>query len=307
MIVCSQTCFLNILTQLLDKDTILKATYYIADLTGPGNHPHLNPNRIENQMGSFEETRWAYSDDGQLVKTGNPVKSVDTLQKYHIMYTSGALNPTSLQTTVKMGPEIAEGRRLTPEERFVKTLYDPDVQSEIYNEIFYAKPRGNGLQVLIYTNDQLCTQFGWIVCEFMSKCFGADIMFLDAKYRTKIAKEAKFMYQGDKNNAIKFIAQLRDYQLIESFKTNMSKSNLRECVNNITTKLSVMNWAQLIHLHNLLWPMDPLPQGNYSDERLREIIMYKALGNRKPTAYDQLDNLCASDAFYNMAQEYDQY
>jgi hypothetical protein len=51
--------------------------------------------------------------------------------------------------------------------------------------------------------------------------------------------------------------------------------------------------------------MDPLPQGNYSVEQLKEIIIYKCVGTRKPTMYDKLDNLYAADAFYQMANEYD--
>ena len=82
MIVCSQTCFLNILTQMYPKETLLNAAYYIADLTGPGGMSHLNPDRIENQMMYTEETVYKYNEDGQLVKTGSPVK-IDTLQKYH--------------------------------------------------------------------------------------------------------------------------------------------------------------------------------------------------------------------------------
>ena len=61
----------------------------------------------------------------------------------------------------------------------------------------------------------------------------------------------------------------------------------------------------LIHLYELIWPMDPLPQGNYSVEQLREIIIHKSVGMRKPTMYDKIDNLYAADAFYQMANEYD--
>ena len=302
MIVSSQTCFLNILTQMYPKETLLNAAYYIADLTGPGGMSHLNPNNIENQMLYTDETTYKYNEDGQLVKTGSPVR-LDTLQKYHITYTNGALNPTSLMTTLKLGPELS---RLSPQMRFVKTLQQTECAIEIYHDLFFTKPRGNGLQILIYTNDNICCDFGWITCEYLSSCFGADIIFIDAKYRKKIAPQSKFEYKGNKEYAMNtYLPWIRDTELIDRFKTNLTHSNLRECMSNITSMLNVMNWAQLIHLYNLIWPMDPLPQGNYSVEQLKEIIIHKSLGGRKPTMYDNLDNLYAANAFYQMANEYD--
>lgn len=302
MIVCSQTCFLNILTQMYPKETLLNAAYYIADLTGPGGMSHLNPNNIENQMMYTEETTYKYNEDGQLVKTGSPVK-IDTLQKYHITYTAGALNPTSFMTTLKMGPELSG---TTPEMRYVKSLQNTDSAIEIYHDLFYSKPRGNGLQILIYQNENICRKFGWITCEFLSSCFGADVIYIDAKYRRKIAPQSRFEYKGNKEYAMNvFLPRIRDAELLGRFKTNMTSSNLKECMSNITSMLNVMNWAQLIHMHDLIWPLDPLPQGNYSVEQLREIIIHKSLGGRKPTMYDNLDNLYAANAFYQMANEYD--
>lgn len=302
MIVCSQTCFLNILTQMYPKETLLNAAYYIADLTGPGGMQHLNPNSIENQMMYTDESVYKYNEDGQLVKTGAPVR-MDTLQKYHITYTSGAMNPTSLMTTLKMGPEST---RLSPQLRYVKSLQSTESGIEIYHDLFFTKPRGNGLQILIYTNDSLCCEFGWITCEYLSSCFGADVIFIDAKYRKKIAPQSRFEYKGNKEFAsTTYIPKIRDAELLDRFEKNLTTSNLKECMSNITSMLSVMNWQQLIHLHNLIWPMDPLPQGNYSVEQLREIIIHRCMCMRKPTAYDKLDNLYAADAFYQMANEYD--
>ena len=303
MIVCSQTCFLNVLTQMYKKEVLINASYYIADLSGPGGISHLNPDNIASQMMYMEEASYKYNEDGQLVKTGSPIVSVDRMQKYHVTYTRGSLNPTSTLTTLKMGPET---RALSPELRYVHALQNTDVAIEVYHDLFYSKPRGNGLQVLIYSNDNICCKFGWITCEYLSSCFGADIIFLDAKYRKKIAPQSKFEYNGNKQFAATvFIPRIRDEELVKSIFDNMTRSNLTECTNNITTKLSVMNEYQLRHLYQLLWPMDPLPQINYPADQLREIILYKCVGNRKPTAFDKLNNLYAADAFYQMANEYD--
>lgn len=306
MIVCSQTCFLNILTQLYPKEVLLNAQYYIADLTGPDGIRHLNPDNIENQMMNMMEdtVQYKYNEDGELVKTSTgTAKSIDTLQRYHVIYTGGCLNPTSLLTNTRIGPEVA---KLSPVMRFVRSLQNTESAIEIYHDLFFQEPRGNGLQILIYSNDKICCEFGWVTCEYLSSCFGADILYIDAKYRKKIAPQSRFEYKGNKEFALKtFIPKIRDDELLASFKRNLTKSDLRECSNNISAKINVMSWESLIHLHDLLWPMDPLPQGNYTVEQLREIIMYKCIGSRKPTLYDQFDNLHAADAFYQMANEYD--
>lgn len=305
MIVCSKTCFLNVLTQLYPKEVLLNAAYYIADMTGPEGIAHLNPDRdnIENPM-LYEDTEtFKFNEDGQLVKVGSPVKSVDTLQRFHVMYTRGALNPTSLMTHGRCGDEK---QPMSPEMRFVRSLQNTDSAIEIYQDLFYHKPRGNGLQILIYMDESLCCAFGWITCEFLSSCFGADIMFIDAKYRKKIAPQSKFKYEGNKVFATeKFIPHIRDEETLNTFKGYLTRDGLSKCTNNVTAALNAKTWPQLIHLHNLLWPYDLLPQGNYSVEQLREIIMYKLMGARRPNAYDKLSNLYAGDAFYQMANEYD--
>ena len=68
MIVCSQTCFLNDLTQLYPKEVLLKAHYYIADLTGPGNQFRHDTNDIEKQILYGEEKRLRYDQYGNFIK-----------------------------------------------------------------------------------------------------------------------------------------------------------------------------------------------------------------------------------------------
>lgn len=305
MIVCSQSCFLNVLTQLYPKETLINAMYYIADLTGPGNIKQADPNNPLYQTSIGDEETWKYNEEGELVKvkTGKPVQRIETMQKYHIKYTRGALNPASLCTVFRLGNEPTAS---TPEERYINSLKKTDHVLEVYEDLFKDKPRGNGLQVLIFSNDETCCKFGWILCDYLSKCFGADIIFLDAKYRKKIAPQSKVQYPGDKKFATEtFLPQIRDALLLDSVENAMTRST-RECISNLTTKLAVMNWNQLIYLYELLWPMDPLPQGNYSEDQLKEIIIYKCMGQKPPSPYDALDNLYNADAFYQMANEYDE-
>ena len=301
MIICSQTCFLNVLTQMYKKEVLIDATYYIADVTGQnglGSYSHSDP------LMYTDDVQYKYNEDGQLVQVGGVV-SASTLQKYHVHYTSGILNPMSLLTSQRISLDKG-GKINSPEERFIEVLKQPVSVSEVYNDLFYHPLRGNGLQILIYTDDDLCCQFGWIVCEYLSQCFGADIIYLDAMYRKKIAPQSKPQYQGNKKYAIEtFLPAVRDRELLEGFKMAITHSSYRDCMANLTAKLNSLKWAQLIRLYQLIWVNDPLPPGNYSEEQLKEIIIYKIMGERQPTGYDNMDNLYAADMFYNMANEYD--
>lgn len=302
MIVCSQTCFLNVLTQLYPKDVLVDATYYIADVAGPGGIGHSFTNEA---LMYADDVQYKYNEDGQIVQVGNPV-STTTLQKYHVHYTSGTLNPISLLTSQRIS--LDRGRTITtPEDRFIASLQQPTSASEVYNDIFYHPLRGNGLQILIYTDDDICCQFGWITCEYLSQCFGADIIYLDAIYRKKIAPQSKQRYIGNKKYASEtFIPAIRDRDLLEGFRLALTHSSYRDCLANVTSKLNSLHWAQLIRLYQMIWTNDPLPAGNYSEEQLKEIIIYKLMGDRKPTVYDNMDNLYAADMFYDIANEYDE-
>jgi hypothetical protein len=317
MIVCSQTCFLNDLTQLYPREVLLKAHYYIADLTGSAGIPRSNPNNIENKILYGDQTRLRYdqygnpvedtqnanSEDG--IKIGNPTYICESASMYHITYTGGALNPTSLRIRGKVGPET---RPLTPEERFYNELRSPDCSIEIYRDLFKSKPEGNGLQILIWYSDELCTKFGWIVNEYLANCFGADIIFIDAIYRTRISKHAKKQYIGNKQFGMQFVQWVRDQELLKNLEDDITNVGIRESTQNIRNRIAAQNWQSLIHTYNLLWPNDPLPQGNYSEEQLKEIITHKILQNREPSPLDKLDNLYtmnAGNAFFQMANDYD--
>jgi hypothetical protein len=88
----------------------------------------------------------------------------------------------------------------------------------------------------------------------------------------------------------------------------MTNVGLRESIANIRNRIAAQNWASLIHTYNLLWPNDPLPQGNYSEEQLKEIITHKLLQSRQPSPLDKLDNMYSANsgnAFFQLANEYD--
>lgn len=302
MIVCSQTCFLNVLTQLYDSSVLLDATYYIADLTGPGGVSHLGQSS-EDPLMETEEITYKYNDDGQLIQMKG-LMSVDTLQRHHVHYMSGALNPESLLTAFSVSLDKGS-RKTSEEERFITSLKQPAQMMEVYKDIYEHKLRGNGLQIVIFVNDKLCCKFGWIVCEYLSQCFGSDIIFIDAIYRKKIAKQSKQKYTGNKQFAKELIQSIKNQNLLDSFKQSMTQSSLSGSLNNMTTKLSQMKWQDLINLYNMIWPYNPLPADYYSEERLREIIIHKLMDERQPTIYDKMDNLYAADMFYDMAKEYE--
>lgn len=316
MIVTSQTCFLNDLTQLYPKEVLLKADYYIVDLTGPGGIPKDTPIQAENRMLVGEETRWRYNESGELVedldgisgngiRTGSPTRICERASIYNVHYCKGAMNPDSMAIPGRIGPEI-QARSL--EERYYYDLRSEDSSVEIYKDLFKEKPTGNGLQILIWSSDTACTHYGWVLNEYLSGCFGADIIFIDAIYRTRISKHAKKQYVGNKQMGLQYVQWVRDQMLLRGFKDDTTKAGTRETVENIRNRLNMQNWASLIHTYNLLWPNDPLPQGNYSEEQLREIITHKLLQERGPSPYDALDNMCSMNAgmaFFQLANDYD--
>lgn len=300
MIVTSKRCFLNVVTQFYPKESLLNATYYIADLTGPGGISHLNS---RNNTAYMEDSTFLYGEDGQLHKTGPPVSSA-ALQKYHINYTEGSLNPTSLLTSTKVNMDMNSMTR-DPETRFRTALSDTDTHIAVYEDLFRHELRGNGLQFLIYMNDQICCQFAHITCEYLSQCFGADITFIDKLCgRTDVHPQAKAQYPGNKEYAKRFIPWVRDQELLSRFEAALTKSDFSSSVNNLAALLNVCDAAGLLHMYQLIWPNDPLPPGNYTAEHLKEIIISKAMGSRAYSPYDALSNLFSPEDFYDMTEEY---
>ena len=74
MIITSKRCFLNILTQLMDANTLLNATYYMVDSKSASGNVNI------------DETL-KYDENGNLTVVNNTTTSMfGAMSRYHINY-----------------------------------------------------------------------------------------------------------------------------------------------------------------------------------------------------------------------------
>jgi hypothetical protein len=289
MIIVSKRCYLNILTQLLDRDTLINANYYILDQTRPDRAATLHD-------------RLDIAPDGTLMMQESTT-SASSMGKYNVKYGAGELDPTSFMTSLTQGIHNQDN---TPYEMFLNQIMKPSIMLAVYQFIFKDKVRGNGLQIGIICDDRICQYFGHIICLYLSKNYGCDINFIDPKYRKNtIGRE---FYPGDKIIAQKTILDLRDLESINYFKAALTQTTYDESVNNLRVWLSYMGFQQLIHLYNLLFPNDPLPPDNYTVGDLIEIIVGRSLeamrAEQKETNNDFGSLLYSTNDWYETVERY---
>ena len=187
MIVCSKRAFLNILTQLLDANTLLNANYYIADQT------------TRNGIAQFNDGI-NISDTGEYyIETA--VSAGPTLNPYHVVYGDDTLSPITLMSKI-----MIDKSNMSVEEMFKRQLMTNTSIVNIYNFLYAAKAKGNGLRMLIYVNDS-CVKYIHIVCEYIAYMFGEDVTFIDRQYRNDIPGQVQ--YAGNKENAANIINEIR--------------------------------------------------------------------------------------------------
>lgn len=285
MIVTSKRCFLNVLTQLCDKDTLLNANYYMADMRSP------NGNVMIGDMGINLD------DDGQLYKTNFNSRSCTTCGKYNIRYCNDEINPNPYMTSIL----TSSGSYYNdPVQAFQSHLDKSDTLISTYQYMFSQPLRGNGLQIVIFVDDQNLCIFGDMICQFLAKNYGVDVTFIDPCYRPNV--QGKQIYPGDKAYAEQLIPKIKDSILIISFKAARSQCGGPEQTNNLRIFLGGFDVAQLIYLYNLLYPEIPLPADNYTSERMIQIIINLAVKDMPSNPYE---NLQLTEDFMDLLSEYD--
>lgn len=287
MIVTSKRCYLNILTQLMDVDTLLNANYYIADVRAP-------------ERGSVDlMERMAFNEYGQLVVENNVSSSIppSSIGKYYINYGNGELDPTPFTTNTLVG--IGE-TCVDPYERFINHLNNTETMISTYNFLFRKELRGNGLQILIFNDDLIVEEYLDIVCNYLAKNFGCDITFIDPLYRPSVKGQAQ--YVGDKVYAEKTINDLRDAQLLIDFNTVVTQNSMGDCVNNLINYLGAFDAYQIVHLYNLLFPNDPLPPDNYTVDHIKQIIIGRVSQDMPKTSFN---NLFLTEDYLEMLRRYE--
>lgn len=291
MIVTSKRCYLNILTQIMTKDQLLEAQYYIADLTDGSLGG--SKNNSSNISGVTQD------EDGNYV----PVQQNQTqdprfkMSKFDITYGDGSLSPTVFQTTFSLRGETEAVPN--PVGRFVNHINNtPEVYLRLYRDLV-QRSEPDKLQIMIFYDEETVKHYVHHVCELLSNSFGFDIIFIDPQYRQV---DGRVNYVGNKVRAEQVIHEVRDFSLLKAFEAADCQTSDIASKSNLTSYLCGFETCEdLIYLYNLLWPEDPLPAGNYILEDLREIIIRKRLSTRK-RAYDQFDNLNVIDDWINRIQ-----
>lgn len=258
MIVTSKRCFLNKFIQKYPAEIVLNANYYIADKQATGSGTMITPEIRRNEFGQLENIGTNY------LTNSVPIGSI-----YHIRYNK-VLDPETYKADVAMG---AVDGFASSEERYINHLNKDSTILAVYKFLFADRLEGNGLQILIFEDDENLLRFGHITCQYLSKLFGVSIVFIDPSYRPTCNGYPK--YDGDPAG-IDNIQKIRKYDMVFNFNQAVSQSEYHHSVSNIREHLLCFGWEDLMFLYNTLYPDAPLPPGNYSEDQLREILIYRA-------------------------------
>ncbi len=290
MIFCSRRVFLNVLTQLMDLNTLLNANYFLVDQIKPTGYASISdyPVPFMSQTGEV-----VYGSE-QGLDFSQQTKSVS---KYFVRYS----NVLDVSPFFSVTAASVRNDYTSPLEKFVRHLQKTDTQIAVYDTFFNVTLQGNGLQILIMKDDVGCEQFGDIICSYLAEVFGADVTFIDPQYRPKT--KGKLQYIGNKQFAEKHIRELRDAKLKMHIQLMIDTASYGDGLNNLMQYLNNpdLTMEDLFHLYNVIFPNAPLPPGNYTREHLIHIITGQILdstGRRKEVS--ELSNLGTS--FYAFDQ-----
>lgn len=283
MIVTSKRCFLNVLTQICNADTLLNANYYMADIRTPDGSVNLSDSL-------------RYNDYGQLVVDSSMTKKAPvSLGGYNIRYGSGELDPSPFVANILVG--IGD-THVDSMDRFLHHLNSTDTMIATYNFLFRNELRGNGLQILIFSDENTVAEYVHIVCGYLAQNFGQDITFIDPQYRPNV--KGQVQYVGDKAYAQRHIQDIRDAQLIMDF--NQALSCYGDSMSNLITFLSGFGPVEIMHLYNLLFPDAPLPPDNYTTDHVKQIIIGRVASSKPANPFD---NILVENDFMSLIEQYE--
>lgn len=263
MIVTSKRCFLNVLTQLWPAERLLNANYYIGDQKATNGYVHVN------DAVDLDEF-------GQIVRNSS-VKETSSFGGCYYIHYSTCLDPEPFRVDTSLIIGTGLDTTISSEERFINNLNQPETFLNVYQFLFKYPLEGNGIQVLMINDDQNITRFGHIICQYLSTNFGADIIFIDPKFRKDCRGFEQ--YTGNRELGLKTIKDIRDYELLYNFDQSVNMSSYTGSLENIMAFLSGYDFNELMYLYNLLYPNDPIPPGNYTEAHIREILISRATTN----------------------------
>ena len=269
MIVVSKRAFLNILTQLMDAQSLVDANYYIADqLSRDGN--------------VIADETYMRNPDGQLtIQPTVRQYTSSSVSPYHLTYGTDSLSPASLNSQI-----VQDTYGQPPHVVFAKYLRTPQVMIDTYNTLYAKKPVGNGLRILIFERDD-SVPFIHVVCEYLSELFGEDITFIDRIYRNDIPGFQQ--YTGNKMNAVKTFQQIRENQLlldIQNLVTTFQYGSASRA--NLEVYFDAFELPALFHIYEILFPNDPLPPGQYTKDQMVYTITSRIVAQVPRTALSNM-------------------
>ncbi len=298
MIFCSRLVFLNVVTQLLDLDTLLNANYFIVDQVKPGNSiaRFTDAPRLDTS-GSFSyDMDLDFSPDGLG-------QQMSEMNKYFINYsTIFDVSAEFSLLTASMKNSYA-----SPEEKVYNRLITTEHQIRVYQTLFQRKLQGNGLQILIMNSDQSVDRCGDMICTYLAQLFGADVTFIDPQYRPKA--KGHVQYVGDKVFAEQHVRELRDIIFKVAVEQSLSTAKFGD-IGNLSALFDndSLTIEDMFHAHHVLFPNEQLPPGNYSISHMKQLIIGRILDSvGKTEERKQLQNLGVDFyAFSPMLDKYDQ-
>ena len=281
MILCSKIAFLNVLTQLMDYDTLLGSTYYTPD------------------AGIMAQSRGKAVNLGETFKfdeTGSLVQEVtnlsgSTMTQFNIYSYCPTLDPLVFSNHISF--DIAGAN--TQEEIFINSLKKDDSLLAVYKWFVKQVPDNDAsMRILMYENHKTLWKYGAIIADYMSSMFGFDVIYIDRIYNPHIPGNK--MYSGNAENARRLIEYLSKKEIEEQFNNvntlfGSGEIGSDEPLNNLNTLLFDKNFPELLRIYQTLFPNEPLPAGNYTETRMREIITGKLIErNRYVFANDTDDD-----------------
>ena len=282
MIVTSKRVFINVLAQFMTPQDLLRATYYVVDVSNRGHYMEY-------------EKEVVYHDDGSYEIKSRPKMHNSSISRFNIIYGTGWMNPayvinaTSANT---IGSNIdIEMQNKDPLQLYIESLKKPNtilgVRDWLYNKLNFTQ-RGKGIRIFMIMDEDVVRGFGHAMCCYLSKFFGEDIKFLDAQYRPQLVK-GYVDYKGDKEFARKIARDISDYELMTKVTALVSQGGL-DGMSNLMEYLNCMDMNALFHTYELLFPREPLPRGNYEPEQIKQIIAGKCaerIGVQYPSTRNQ--------------------
>ena len=265
----------------MDYDTLLGSTYYTPD------------------AGIMAQSRGKAVNLGETFKfdeTGSLVQEVtnlsgSTMTQFNIYSYCPTLDPLVFSNHISF--DIAGAN--TQEEIFINSLKKDDSLLAVYKWFVKQVPDNDAsMRILMYENHKTLWKYGAIIADYMSSMFGFDVIYIDRIYNPNIPGNK--MYSGNAENARRLIEYLSKKEIEEQFNNvntlfGSGEIGSDEPLNNLNTLLFDKNFPELLRIYQTLFPNEPLPAGNYTETRMREIITGKLIErNRYVFANDTDDD-----------------